>query len=203
MTKYVSRLKKICLHPETIGKVAPSFTIVYTPLHGVGNELLQRTLRDVGFSQVYTVPEQKQPDPNFTTVKSPNPEEQEAFQMAISLGKSLKVDIIIATDPDCDRVGVAERNQEGEYEFLTGTQIGTLLLYYLLSEKAKQGTLPNHGVIVKTIVTSQMGRAIANNYGVEMIETLTGFKYIAEQIRLLEESREKRSFLVTRKVVVI
>jgi phosphoglucomutase len=184
---YISRLQEVCWHPEMI----PQVKIVYTPLHGVGNELVRRTLRQFGFAQVDTVREQEQPDPQFRTVESPNPEAREAFTMAIKLGAAKEADLIIATDPDADRVGVVVRNQAGEYVFLTGNQMGVLLLHYLLSEHAKQGSLPVDAVVVKTIVTGQMGKVIAAKYGVEMIETHTGFKYIGEQIRLLEEAGKK------------
>ncbi|TCS93631.1 phospho-sugar mutase [Hazenella coriacea] len=185
---YVSRLQRICLHPE----VTSSLTIVYTPLHGVGNRLVQRVLCEAGFTQVYSVPEQEQPDPDFPTVLSPNPEEPQAFRLAMELGKEKNADLLVATDPDADRVGIAVKNEEGEYEVFTGNQVGVLLLNYLLSERTKQGTLPDEAVVVKTIVTSQMGKAIAERYGVETIETHTGFKYIGEQIEVLEKGRHKK-----------
>jgi phosphoglucomutase len=190
--KYISRLKGICFDPDL--QAAASLKVVYTPLHGVGNELVQRVLREFGFPQVTTVSEQEQPDPQFSTVTSPNPEEREALNMAITLGTTKKADLILATDPDGDRVGIVVRNQMGVYEFLTGNQIGVLLLYHLLSQHSQQGTLPIHPVVVKTLVTGQMGQVIADKYGVEMMETHTGFKYIGEQIRLLEES-EIKTFL--------
>jgi phosphoglucomutase len=185
--KYISRLQEVCRRPESTSPLK----IMYTPLHGIGNELVRRTLRQFGFTQVDTVPAQAQPDPQFSTVSSPNPEERAAFTMAIRLGASQKADLIIATDPDVDRVGVVVRDRAGEYTFLTGNQMGVLLLHYLLSEHAKQGSLPADAVVVKTIVTGQMGKAIAAKYGVKMIETHTGFKYIGEQIRLLEEAGEE------------
>lgn len=189
---YVSRLQQMILHPEMIANLAATCTIVYTPLHGVGNRLVQKTLCEAGFTQVFSVPEQEQPNPDFPTVSSPNPEEPQAFQMAIELGKEKNADLLVATDPDADRVGIAVKNEKGEYEVLTGNQVGVLLLNYLLSQRSEQGTLPDNAVVVKTIVTSQMGKVIAEQYGVETIETHTGFKYIGEQIHLLEDTRKKR-----------
>ena len=191
---YMAELKKLTLNPEVIREVADDFKVVFTPLHGAGNESIQRGLREIGFTKVHVVPEQELPDPNFSTVKSPNPEEREAFTLAMAQAAEIGADLIIGTDPDCDRVGVVVRNAEGEFEVLSGNQTGVLLLHYILSEREKRGLIPQGGTMVKTIVTSEMGRAVASRYGVDTIDTLTGFKYIGEQIRLFEESGE-RTFL--------
>ncbi len=184
---YLDQLQKICLNPDLIKQTSQAFSVVYTPLHGAGNPLVPQILRKIGFSHVHVIPQQAQPDPNFSTVKSPNPEEKDAFELAISFARQKNADMAIATDPDCDRVGVAVRNKAGEYEFLTGNQIGALLLEYLLSERKKRGNLPEGATVITTIVSSELGGVIAKKYGVDTIKTLTGFKYIAEQIRRFEE----------------
>lgn len=189
--RYLERLETVCLNLDAVKAIAPSFSIVYTPLHGAGNKLVQQILKKIGFQHVYVVPEQEQPDANFSTVKSPNPEEPAAFELALSLAKDKHAEIMIGTDPDCDRVGLAVLNRQGEYEFLNGNQTGALLLHYLLSERSKRGLIPEGATVIKTIVTSELGRAIAKRYGVDTIDTLTGFKYIGEQIKLFEQVGEK------------
>ncbi|MED4292710.1 phospho-sugar mutase [Priestia megaterium] len=156
--------------------------IVYTPLHGTGQTLVPQALQNVGLQHITIVDEQRNPDPNFSTVSSPNPEEAQAFQLAIQYGKETDADLLLATDPDADRLGVAVKNNSGDYVLLTGNQTGALLLHYMLSKKKEKGMLADNSVILKTIVTSELGRAIAENYGVQTIDTLTGFKYIAEKI---------------------
>ncbi|MEH7590580.1 phospho-sugar mutase [Priestia megaterium] len=156
--------------------------IVYTPLHGTGQTLIPQALQNAGFQHIAIVDEQKNPDPNFSTVSSPNPEEAQAFQLAIQYGKETWADLLLATDPDADRLGVAVRNNDGQYILLTGNQTGALLLHYMLSQKQEKGILPDNSVMLKTIVTSELGRAIAEDYGVQTVDTLTGFKYIAEKI---------------------
>jgi len=192
--RYIARLKELCLNLDVVKQVDSEFKIVFTPLHGAGNLSCQAILREMGFTQVHVVPEQEQPDPNFSTVKSPNPEERAAFDLAIGLAQNVGADLIIGTDPDCDRVGVVVRDHTGEYVVLSGNQTGALLLQYLLSEHKNRGTLPQGATMVKTIVTSEMGRVIADRYGVDTMDTLTGFKYIGEQMRLFEE-RGDRTFL--------
>ncbi|MGZ4106426.1 MAG: phospho-sugar mutase, partial [Tumebacillaceae bacterium] len=187
---YMARLKELVLNPEVIRTVSDDLQIVYTPLHGAGNESVQRILREVGFTRVFVVPEQEQPDPNFTTVKSPNPEEREAFTYALRHAEQIGADLIIGTDPDCDRVGVVVRGASGEFEVLTGNQTGALLVHYLISERAKRGQIPAGATIIKTIVTSDFGRVIAARYGVDTLETLTGFKYIGEKMREFETTGE-------------
>ncbi|WP_276353537.1 phospho-sugar mutase [Cohnella caldifontis] len=160
--------------------------VVYTPLHGAGNWPVRKVLAQAGFGNVHVVPEQEQPDGGFSTVKSPNPEEHEAFTLAIGLADRVGADIIIGTDPDCDRMGAVVKNDEGRYVVLTGNQSGAIMVHYLLSNLEKQGKLPDNGAVIKTIVTSEMGADIAASYGCEVINTLTGFKYIGEQMTKFE-----------------
>lgn len=182
---YIEEIKKLSLRPN----VDKSLKIVYTPLHGTGNKLVRKILEQMGYSSVTIVKEQENPDPDFSTVKSPNPEEISSFEMAIGLAKEVKGEIIIGTDPDCDRVGLVVKSKD-EYIALNGNQTGALLLNYVLSTLEEQKRIPNNGAIIKTIVTSEIGRIIATNYGVSTIDTLTGFKYIAELIQSFEESHE-------------
>lgn len=162
--------------------------VVYTPLHGTGNKSVRRALQDLGYTNVYIVKKQELPDPNFSTVTSPNPEEHAAFEMAIEVGNKIDADLLVATDPDADRLGIAVKNEKGEYVVLTGNQTGALFLDYLLSQKKAKGTLPENGVVLKTIVTSEIGRAIADSNGLDTIDVLTGFKFIAEKIKEFEAS---------------
>lgn len=169
-------------------------SIVYTPLHGSGHMPVLEGLRNFGFTQVSVVSEQELPDPDFPTVAYPNPEERDAFKLAIQLGRERKAELLLATDPDADRLGVAVRDGEGDYQLLSGNQLGALLLHYILSQKREQRDASRDGVVLKTIVTSELGRAIAEKFGVEMVDTLTGFKFISEKI---EEYRSggTRTFL--------
>lgn len=162
--------------------------LVFTPLHGTANKSVRRALQDLGYQNVHIVKEQELPDANFSTVKSPNPEEHAAFEMAIKVGQEVDADLLVATDPDADRLGIAVKNDKGEYVVLTGNQTGALFLDYLLSQKQAQGTIPANGVVLKTIVTSEIGRAIADTYGLATIDVLTGFKFIAEKIKEFEVS---------------
>ncbi|MGN1401013.1 MAG: phospho-sugar mutase [Bacillus sp. (in: firmicutes)] len=180
---YLAQLENISLRNKKMDEIK----IVYSPLHGTGNKLVQEGLKRLGFQYVTVVKEQEQPDPDFSTVKSPNPEEHDAFKLAISYGEKIDADLLLATDPDADRLGVAVKNEEGEYTILTGNQIGAILIHYLLTQKRNQGTLAENSVVLKSIVTSEMGVEIAKKYGVRTINTLTGFKYIAEKI---EESNQ-------------
>lgn len=184
---YQTQLRSMALQPRENNR---DYKVVYTPLHGTGNQPVRQALADLGF-QVHVVPEQEMPDPNFSTVKSPNPEEHEAFQLAIEAAETWEADMILATDPDADRVGVAVRNEEGQFVVLTGNQLGALLLEYILSQRAQKGDLPTNGVVIKTIVTSEFGEAVAARYGLETLNTLTGFKYIGEKIKQLEQTKEK------------
>lgn len=180
---YIEKVKALSLR-EDINK---NINIVYTPLHGTGNIPVRRVLKELGYSNVYVVKEQELPDPNFSTVSYPNPEDPKAFKLAIELAEKVNGDIILGTDPDCDRVGVVVKDNNGEYIILNGNQTGALLLDYILSNRRK---IPSNAVVIKTIVTSELGRVIAKHYGVETIDTLTGFKYIGEKIKQFEYSKE-------------
>lgn len=188
---YVKHLDGILLE----GELDKSLSIVYSPLHGAGGKLVCKGLEVAGFPNVTLVSEQAIPDPNFTTVKYPNPEESQAFEMALAYGHKIEADILMATDPDADRMGVAVRERAvreiaGEYVFLTGNQIGALLLNALLEDKSNRNLLPDNGVVIKTIVTSELGRAIAEKFDVKTLDVLTGFKYISEKILEFEETAE-------------
>ncbi len=164
--------------------------IVFTPLHGTGNLPVRRVLERIGFKNVTVVPEQEQPDGDFSTVKSPNPEEREAFTLAMKLGEERNADILIGTDPDCDRMGAVVRNKEGQYVVLSGNQSGAIMVDYVLGRMKEAGTLPENGAVIKTIVTSEMGAVIARHYGAEVLNTLTGFKYIGEKMTQFEQTGE-------------
>ncbi|WP_346200476.1 phospho-sugar mutase [Caldifermentibacillus hisashii] len=191
---YLENVAKIQLNKEIVEKVGEELKIVFTPLHGTANKLVQEGLKQFGFKNVTVVKEQEHPDPNFSTVKSPNPEEHAAFELAIKYGKEIDADILLGTDPDSDRLGVAVKNAEGEYQVLTGNQTGAVMLHYLLSQKAEKGLLPENGIVLKTIVTSEIGRAIAESFGVPTFDTLTGFKFIGEKIKEYEKTG-KHTFL--------
>lgn len=191
---YLENVAKIQLNKEIVEKVGEELKIVFTPLHGTANKLVQEGLKQFGFKNVTVVKEQEQPDPNFSTVKSPNPEEHAAFELAIKYGKEIDADILLGTDPDSDRLGVAVKNAEGEYQVLTGNQTGAIMLHYLLSQKEEKGLLPENGIVLKTIVTSEIGRAIAESFGIPTFDTLTGFKFIGEKIKEYEKTG-KHNFL--------
>lgn len=187
---YMQKLKTLCIQPALLKQEGKKLKIVYTPLHGSGNVPVRRILREVGITNVSVVKEQEQPDPNFSTIKVPNPEDPNAFTLAIKLANEVGADVIFGTDPDCDRLGVGVRNKKGEFELLTGNQIGCLLLHYILSEKKKSGLLPINGAAAKSIVTTQMAQAICDDYGVTLFNTLTGFKFIGELIEEFERTGE-------------
>lgn len=187
---YIKEVKAQSINGDIVKKVADDFTIVYTPLHGTGNKPVMRVLKEIGFKNVIIVPEQQNPDPEFSTVSYPNPEDPKAFSLAIKLAKEHNADIIIGTDPDADRVGVLVRDEKGEYNVLTGNMTGVLLAEYLLSAKKQKGTLPKNGALIKTIVTTEMARAIAKEYDVTLLEVLTGFKFIGEKIKEFEQTGE-------------
>ncbi|WP_337018796.1 phospho-sugar mutase [Oceanobacillus massiliensis] len=189
---YLKQLQTINVNKDIIKEVADDFKIVYTPLHGTGNIPVRRGLEGIGFKYVQVVKEQELPDSSFSTVQSPNPEEHAAFELAIQYGEESNADMLLGTDPDTDRVGVAVRNGKGVFEVLTGNQVGALLLNYLITEKQKLNELPKHATVLKTIVTSEIGRDIAAAHELETIDTLTGFKFIGEKIKEFEETGEKR-----------
>ena len=186
---YMEALKKLVLNPEVIKEQAKSLKIVYTPLHGTGNLPVRRVLSELGFEQVIVVPEQEKPDGNFPTVSYPNPEDKKAFALALELAKKVNADLVLATDPDADRLGVyAKDSKTGEYMAFTGNMSGMIICEYELSQRKEKGMLPEDGAIVTTIVSGNMSQAVAKEYGVDIIETLTGFKYIGEQIKLFEQN---------------
>ena len=161
--------------------------IIYTPIHGTGNIPVRRALKEAGFTDVTVVKEQEMPDSEFSTVEYPNPEEREVFNIAIDMAKENNADLIIGTDPDCDRVGIVVRDNNGEYVVLNGNQTGAIMVNYLFSKMSEEGTIPEKTVIIKTIVTSELGAAIAAHYGAEVVNTLTGFKFIGEKIHEYED----------------
>lgn len=190
---YIAELKKLILNPNVIKKVSKDIKIVYTPLHGTGNIPVRRVLKELGFENVWVVPEQELPDGNFTTLKYPNPEDPAAFTYALNLAKQVDADIVLATDPDADRLGVyAKDTKTGTYMPFTGNMSGLLIAEYELSQREQKGLLPQNradGALVTTIVSSNMAFDIANAYGLTVIEVLTGFKYIGEQIKLFEQAK--------------
>ena len=187
--KYMEALKKLVLHPEAIKQMASSLKIVYTPLHGTGNIPVRRVLKELGFEHVTVVPEQELPDGNFPTVSYPNPEDKKAFALALDLAKKVDADLVLATDPDADRLGVyAKDTKTGEYKVFTGNMSGMLICEYEMSQKKELGILPANGALVTTIVSSNMAQAVAKEYGMKFIECLTGFKYIGEQIKFFEQT---------------
>ncbi len=186
---YMEELKKQIIHPEVIAQVADDIKIVYTPLCGTGNVPARRILKELGFKHVYVVPEQENPDPDFTTLDYPNPEDPKAFTYALRLAKEKDADIVLATDPDADRLGVyAKDSKTGEYVSFTGNMSGMLLAEYILREKSATGTMPANPALVTTIVTTNMTYPITKAYGVKLIEVLTGFKFIGEQIKWFEQT---------------
>ncbi|KAA0547389.1 phospho-sugar mutase [Bacillus sp. BGMRC 2118] len=187
---YTEKLATISVNPELAEEVGDDVKIVFTPLHGTANKPVRRGLEKLGYRNIMIVEEQELPDPNFSTVKSPNPEEHAAFELAIKKGNEHDADMLIATDPDADRLGIAVKDSSGEYVVLTGNQTGALLLDYLLSQKKEKGMLPENGIVFKTIVTSEIGRNIAEHFGLIAEDTLTGFKFIGEKIKAYEQSGE-------------
>lgn len=187
---YLAEVKTVTVNQELIDTVGKDMKLVYSPLHGTGALIAGQALQNAGFENVTIVPEQAEPNGDFPTVKLPNPEDPEALAMGIALAKEQGADVVIAVDPDADRMGTAVRQPSGEYQLLTGNQIGAVLLNYLLTAKKAAGTLPANGALVKSIVSSEFAADIAKNFGVETINVLTGFKYIAEQIQHFEDTNE-------------
>ena len=186
---YLTAIKKQVLNPEVIKEVEKDLNIVYTPLHGTGNMPVQEVLKDLGFTNVFVVPEQELPNGSFPTVDYPNPEDVKAFDLALKLAERVDGDVVLATDPDADRLGVfAKDSKTGEYKSFTGNMSGLLIAEYILSQKKEKGLLPNNGALISTIVSSNLAIAIAKEYKIDFIEVLTGFKYIGEQIRNFEET---------------
>ena len=186
--EYINELKKCVIHPEAIKEQAAKLKIVYTPLHGTGNLLVRRVLDELGFENVYVVKEQELPDGDFPTVAYPNPEAKEAFDLALKLAKEKDADLVLATDPDADRLGVYVKDNNKEYHCLTGNMSGCLIGEYEIAQRQAVKGLPDDGALITTIVSTKLSKAIAKNYGMNYIEVLTGFKYIGQQILNFEES---------------
>ncbi|MDF2510308.1 MAG: pgcA [Herbinix sp.] len=184
--KYIATLKKLVLNPLT--EEGKKLKIVYTPLHGTGNLPARRILKELGFENVYVVPEQELPDTEFSTVGYPNPENPKVFALAEKLANEVGADLILATDPDADRLGIMVRNEKGEFVLFNGNMSGALIAEYEFSQKAEKGILPTNAALIKTIVTGNMSDVIAKHYNAKLIEVLTGFKYIGEQIKLFEQT---------------
>ncbi|MBR5918115.1 MAG: phospho-sugar mutase [Lachnospiraceae bacterium] len=181
---FMAELKKQIIHPEVIAEMGKELKIVYTPFNGTGNVPARRILKELGFENVVVVPEQEMPDPNFTTLEYPNPEDPKAFTLALKLAKEVKADVVLATDPDADRLGIyAYDTKSGEYVSFTGNMSGMLIAEYILRERTKLGLMPENPALVKTIVTTNMADVICKAYNVKEVEVLTGFKYIGEQIK--------------------
>ena len=185
---YDEELKKLVLHQEAIDEYGSQLKIVYSPLHGTGNIPVRRVLKELGFTNVYVVPEQEKPDGEFPTVSYPNPEAAEAFELGLALARKMDADLVLATDPDADRLGVYVKDSEGEYHCLTGNMSGCLIGNYVIGERKKLFGLPKDGAFVKSIVSTNMADAIARYYGVELVEVLTGFKFIGQKILEFEHT---------------
>ncbi|KHE70349.1 phospho-sugar mutase, partial [Halobacillus sp. BBL2006] len=182
---YLEKLKAVTVQPD----IEKDISLVFTPLHGTARDLVEKGLMQSGFSSIHIVEEQAQPDPEFSTVESPNPEEHQAFAMAIDQGKAIGADLLLATDPDADRMGVAVPDENGEFKVLTGNQTGALMLDYILEHTPN---LPDNGQLIKTIVTSEFGRVIANAHNISTLDVLTGFKFIGEKIRQYEQTGDHK-----------
>ncbi|WP_036605655.1 phospho-sugar mutase [Paenibacillus assamensis] len=187
---YISAVAAVSQNPDVIRETSNNFRVLFTPLHGSGNLPVRHVLERIGFSQVRVVAEQEQPDGSFPTVKSPNPEEREAFAIAIEQAQAWDADIIMGTDPDADRMGAVVKDGNGQYVVLTGNQSGALMVHYVLDAMKKNNTLPANGAVIKTIVTSELGASIAEAFGMTVLNTLTGFKYIGEKMTQFDETGE-------------
>ena len=188
---YIEKVKGLTIREDLVKDNAKDLKIIYTPIHGSGNIPVRRVLNELGYENLTVVKEQELPNGNFPTAPYPNPEDPKVFEIALNMAKEENPDIIFGTDPDCDRIGVVVKDSDGEYKVLTGNQTGLLLTDYILSSLKETGKLPENGVVIKTIVTTEGAREIANHYGVEIMDVLTGFKYIGEKIREFKESNEK------------
>ncbi len=196
--KYIDTLKSLVLNPEIIKETAKDLKIVYTPLHGTGNIPVQTVLKELGFENLYVVPEQEKPDGEFPTVSYPNPEDPKAFALAIELAKKVDADIILANDPDADRLGVFVKkntNGEAEYEMFTGNMSALFIAEYELSQKKEKGILPENGAMVTTVVSSDLTKAMAKEYNMKLFEVLTGFKWIGEKIKQFEQAGRKYEYV--------
>ena len=188
---YLKEIKTVTINQELINEMGKELKLVYTPLHGTGKMLGEKALKQAGFEKFVLVPEQAVADPDFTTVKSPNPEEHSAFEYAIRLGEKEGADLLIATDPDADRLGAAVRMPNGDYQVLTGNQLGSIMIHYILEAHQQAGTLPQNAAVLKSIVSSELATEIAEKYNTKMFNVLTGFKFIAEKIQQYEEDHSQ------------
>ena len=190
--KYIEKLKSLILNPEIVKEQGKKLKVVYTPLHGTGNMVAERLLKEIGIENLYVVPEQKEPDGNFPTVDYPNPEDPKAFTLALELAKKVDADVVLATDPDADRLGIfAKDTKTGEYKDYTGNMSALLIAEYRISQMKEKGILPKNGMMITTIVSSNLTKAIGEYYGLDVIEVLTGFKNIGAIMRKAEENRDK------------
>lgn len=189
---YIDEVKNLTIRKELVKENAKDLKIIYTPIHGSGNIPVRRVLSELGYSNVKVVKEQEEPNGNFPTAPYPNPEMPQVFELALEMAKQESPDIIFGTDPDCDRIGVVVKESNGEFKVLTGNQTGLLLTYYVLSALKETNSLPENGVVIKTIVTTEGARKIAEDFGIELMDVLTGFKYIGEKIREFRESGDKK-----------
>jgi len=190
--KYIKTLKDLSLNTQAIKEMADDLHIVYTPLHGTGNMPVQRVLDELGFKNLHVVAKQEKPDPNFSTVAYPNPEEPAVFELGIELAEEKDAELIMANDPDADRVGIAVKDTKGEWVFLNGNQVGVLLTEYIVNSLEE---VPENGVVIKTVVTTEMIKPIAEKYGLDVMDTLTGFKYIGEKIKEFEEGKYDKEYI--------
>lgn len=189
---YIEKVKNLTLRKDLVKEYANDLKIIYTPIHGSGNIPVRRVLKELGYGSVFVVKEQEMPNGNFPTAPYPNPEEPKVFELALKKAKDINPDIIFGTDPDCDRIGVVVKDKKGEYKVLTGNQTGVLLSNYILQSLSETNQLPQNGVIIKTIVTTDMVESIGKKYNVEVLDVLTGFKYIGEKIREFEKVGENK-----------
>lgn len=190
--QYIEKLKSLILNPEIVKEQGKKLKVVYTPLHGTGNMVTERLLKEIGIENLYVVPEQKEPDGNFPTVDYPNPEDPKAFTLALELAKKVDADVVLATDPDADRLGIfAKDTKTGEYKNYTGNMSALLIAEYRISQMKEKGILPKNGMMITTIVSSNLTKAIGEYYGLEVIEVLTGFKNIGAVMRKAEENKDK------------
>lgn len=192
---YIENVKSLTIRRELVEKSAKDLKIIYTPIHGSGNVPVRRVLKELGYENLHVVKEQELPDGNFPTASYPNPENPDVFELALGMTKEVQPDIIFGTDPDCDRIGVVVKDNEGNYKVLTGNQTGILLTHYMLSSLKELNKLPQNAAVIKTIVTTEAVRNIAKDYDVELIDVLTGFKYIGEKIKEFEETHSNKFIL--------
>lgn len=195
-TRYIDKVKKLAIRKQLIKDHGKELKIIYTPLHGSGNVPVRRVLKELFYENVMVVKEQELPDGDFPTAPYPNPEDPKVFKIALSMAEKVNPDIIMGTDPDCDRIGVVVKDNRGEYRVLSGNQVGVLLAEYIISAMKEEGTLPHKGTVIKTIVSTDMVKPICKDFGVELIEVLTGFKYIGETIKGFEDNNETERFIM-------